>query len=202
MRTQECQPRPCRRELGRRNAKGTAAIFQAMQMTFGPRIGVAVVALAAVATGCDKPSPPLAKGPQPVTWTAEVADQTPSSDGSALVNVRIHASIDNGWHVYAPTQSGQGPTPLSVKVEPSPLTTLAAKIEGPVPEKSIDPNFGIETETYSGQPVLTVPIRVSAEALKSGKPIDVKVRSQACSDKLCLPAKTTTLSVTIPQAKT
>jgi Disulphide bond corrector protein DsbC. len=99
------------------------------------------------------------------------------------------------------SQPGKGPTPLSVKIEPTPATALASDIDGPVPEKSLDPNFGIETETYSGQPVLTVPIRISAEALKSGKPIDVKVRSQACSDKLCLPAKTTTLSVTIPPAK-
>lgn len=137
-----------------------------------------------------------------MTWTAEVGDQTPSADGSVLVNLRIKANIDNGWHVYAPTQSGQGPTPLSVKVESSPMTSLASDINGPVPEKALDPNFGIETETYSGQPVLTVPIRVSPEALKSGKPIDVKVRSQACSDNLCLPAKTTTLSVTLPAAKT
>ncbi|HUQ48679.1 MAG TPA: protein-disulfide reductase DsbD domain-containing protein [Gemmatimonadaceae bacterium] len=163
---------------------------------------IAFVALTTVAAACDKTAPPLTKGVQPVTWTANVADQAPSADGSVLVNVRIKATIKNGWHVYAPTQSGQGPTPLTVKVEPSPLTTLASEINGPVPEKTLDPNFGIETETYSGEPVLTVPIRVSAEALKSGKPIDVKVRSQACSDKLCLPAKTTTLSVTIPPSKT
>lgn len=130
-----------------------------------------------------------------------MSDQTPATDGSVLVNVRLKANIENGWHVYAPTQQGNGPIPLSVKVEPSAATALASNIDGPVPEKSLDPNFGIETETYSGQPVITVPIKVSAEALKSGKPIDVKVRSQACSDKLCLPAKTTTLSVTIPPAK-
>ena len=173
-----------------------------MSKSLRPVLQLALVTLASTAIGCDKQPPPLAKGPQPVTWTAEVADQTPSADGSVLVNVRIKANIDNGWHVYAPTQSGDGPTPLSVKVEPSPLTTLASGIEGPAPEKALDPNFGIETETYSGQPVLTVPIRVSAEAMKSGKPIDVKVKSQACSDKLCLPAKTTTLSVTIPRGKT
>jgi len=151
--------------------------------------------------GCAETSPPSAKGPQPVTWTADVADQTPSADGSVLVNVRLKATIDNGWHVYAPTQTGQGPTPLSVKVDSTSLVSLSSNIAAPVPEKAIDPNFGIETETYSGQPVITVPIRVSAEALKSGKPIDVKVRSQACSDKFCLPARTTTLSVTLPPRK-
>jgi hypothetical protein len=164
--------------------------------------GIALAVLAALAAGCDKQEPPVAKGAQPVTWSAEVADQTPEPDGSVMVTVRIKANIDNGWHVYAPTQSGPGPTPLTVKVEPAQLAMIASKINGTVPEKYLDPNFGIETETYSGQPVITVPVKVSAEALKSGKPIDVKVRSQACSDKFCLPAKTTTLSVTVPPART
>jgi DsbC/DsbD-like thiol-disulfide interchange protein len=162
--------------------------------------GLALLGLALAA--CDRTSPPSAKGPQPVTWVADVADQTPAADGSVLVNVRLKATIDQGWHVYAPAQSGQGPTPLSVKIDPSTGALINEKINGPVPDKTMDPNFGIETETFSGQPVITVPIRVSAETLKSGKPIDVKVRAQACSDKLCLPAKTTTLSVTIPQSRT
>jgi len=160
-----------------------------------------IAASAAVAAACTE-SPPPAKGPQPVSWTAEVADQTPSADGSVLVNVRVKATIDDGWHVYAPSQPGQGPTPLSVKVDSSSLIALSSSIAVPIPQKAMDPNFGIETETYSGQPVITVPIRVSAEAIKSGKPIDVKVRSQACSDKFCLPAKTITLSVTLPPLKT
>lgn len=159
-------------------------------------------AFAAVTMACTEASPPPAKGPQPVTWTAEVADQTRAPDGSVLVNVRVKATIDDGWHVYAPSQPGQGPTPLSVKVDSSSLIALNSSIAVPIPQKAMDPNFGIETETYSGQPVITVPIRVSAEAIKSGKPIDVKVRSQACSDKFCLPAKTTTLSVTLPPLKT
>jgi hypothetical protein len=90
---------------------------------------------------------------------------------------------------------------LSIKVDSSALIALSSSMAVPIPQKSMDPNFGIETATYSGEPVITVPIRVSAEAMKSGKPIDVKVRSQACSDKFCLPAKTTTLTVTLPPLK-
>jgi DsbC/DsbD-like thiol-disulfide interchange protein len=160
-----------------------------------------MVALTASAVACDRSAPPPVNGPQPVTWTADVSDQSPSSDGSVFVSVHLKANIESGWHVYAPTQSGQGPTPLSVKVESTAVTAVASRIFGPDPQKSLDPNFGIETQTYSGQTVLTVPIKLSAEALKSGKQIDVKVRSQACSDKLCLPAKTTTLTVTVPPAK-
>ncbi|MEO5903110.1 MAG: protein-disulfide reductase DsbD domain-containing protein, partial [Gemmatimonadaceae bacterium] len=150
----------------------------------------------------EQASPPSAKGPQPVTWTAEVGEQTPAADGSVLVSVRVKATIDNGWHVYAPSQPGQGPTPLSVKIDSSSSIALSSSIAVPIPQKAMDPNFGIETATYSGEPVITVPIRVSAEAMKSGKPIAVKVRSQACSDKFCLPAKTTTLSVKLPPHKT
>lgn len=162
---------------------------------------IILATLAFAVLGCDPPSPPAAKGPQPVKWAAEVGDQTRSQDGSVLVNIRVKATIENGWHVYAPTQSGTGPTPLTVKVDSSSLLAMASPIGAPVPDKAMDPNFGIETETYAGEPVLTVPVRLSAAALKSGKPIEVKVRSQACSDKLCLPAKTTTLSVVVPQGK-
>lgn len=90
---------------------------------------------------------------------------------------------------------------MSIKVDSSSMIALSSSIAVPIPQKAMDPNFGIETATYSGKPVITVPIRVSAEAMKSGKPIDVKVRSQACSDKFCLPAKTTILSVTLPPPK-
>ena len=161
-------------------------------MRGGPRLyfcpmsirSVVLVTAAAAALACTDKEAPSAKGPQPVQWAAEVANERPSSDGSVLVDVRLRATIKDGWHVYSLTQKGGGPTPLSVKVDSS-ILSIASPLAGPAPEKAMDPNFGVETETYTGQPVITVPVKVSAEALKSGKPIDVKVKSQACSDKLC-----------------
>lgn len=151
--------------------------------------------------GCADNRAPVAKGPQPVQWSAEVADQTPSPDGTTLVNVRLKAVIQDGWHVYSLTQKAGGPTPLSVKVDSSSFLSIGSAVQGPTPRKAMDPNFGVETETYSGAPVITVPVRVSTSALASGKPIQVKVRSQACSDKFCLPAKTATLTVAPPAGK-
>ncbi len=161
----------------------------------------AVLLFGAGLAACASEAPPSAKGSQPVAWEAEVARQTPSSDGTSLVDVRLKGKIEDGWHVYSLTQKLGGPTPLSVKVDPSTLLSIDSSVTGPTPQRALDPNFGVETETYAGAPEISVPIRVSSEALKSGKPIEVKVRSQACSDKLCLPAKTTTLSVTIPAKK-
>jgi DsbC/DsbD-like thiol-disulfide interchange protein len=170
-------------------------------MAIGTRV-LAIVAVGISLAACAREAPPSAKGPQPVAWAAEVGSRKTLPDGGALIDVRLQANIENGWHVYSLTQKGGGPTPLSVKVDPASLLSIDSSVIGPTPEKAMDPNFGVETETYSGAPVITVPVKVSAEALKSGKPVEVKVRSQACSDKLCLPAKTTTLSVTIPKDKT
>lgn len=164
--------------------------------------GVVISVLAVFAAGCADNRAPVANGPQPVQWTAEVASQTPSPDGTVLVDLHLKAVIQDGWHVYSLTQKAGGPTPLSVKVESSSLLSIQPEVQGPVPQKAMDPNFGVETETYSGGPVINVPVRVSARALKSGKPIEVKVRSQACSDKFCLPAKTLTISVGLPPSRT
>jgi hypothetical protein len=59
-----------------------------------------------------------------------------------------------------------------------------------------DPNFGIETETYSGEQIFRIPLKLAASSTLAPPPIEVKIRSQACSDNLCLPARTTTLTVT------
>ena len=158
-------------------------------------------ALSLIAAGCADNRAPVAKGPQPVQWSADVASQTPSADGTVLVNLRLKAVIQDGWHVYSLTQKSGGPTPLSVKVDSSSLLSIGSEVQGPAPQKALDPNFGVETETYSGAPVITVPVRVSSGALKSGKPIEVKVRSQACSDNFCLPATTSTISVALPPDK-
>lgn len=164
-------------------------------------LNLIVAALALIAAGCSDNRAPVANGPQPVQWSAEVASQTPSPDGTVLLNVRLKAVIQDGWHVYSLTQKAGGPTPLSVKVDSSSLLSIGSEVQGPAPQKAMDPNFGVETETYSGAPVITVPVRVSSSALKSGKPIEVKVRSQACSDKFCLPPKTSTISVALPPDK-
>jgi cytochrome c biogenesis DsbD-like protein len=160
-----------------------------------------LAAFAFVAAGCADSRAPVANGPQPVQWSAEVASQTPSPDGTTLVNVHIKAVIQDGWHVYSLTQKAGGPTPLSVRVDSSSLLSIGSGVQGPPPQRAMDPNFGVQTETYSGTPVITVPVRVATSSLASGKPIEVKVRSQACSDRFCLPARTATLTVALPPGK-
>ena len=119
-----------------------------------------------------------------------------------VVEVDVRATIENGWHIYSLGQTTGGPVPLSVKVEPSPPYSLGGDISGPQPEKAKDPNFGIETETYSREAVIRVPVKVTAANTNGLPPLELKVRSQACSDRVCLPARTTTLVVNPNPSKT
>jgi len=111
------------------------------------------------------------------------------------VRVSVKSAIEDGWHVYSLTQKPGGPTPLSMTVLPSPPFAIAGNVTGPVPDTAFDENFGIATETYDAPGVFVVPIKVDASALPGPHALQVKIRSQACSDKMCLPAKTTTIDV-------
>ncbi|MEO8194153.1 MAG: protein-disulfide reductase DsbD domain-containing protein [Gemmatimonadales bacterium] len=164
---------------------------------------IVVVTLMAVVSACSAPKEaPIQSASNVVEWVAEAAAMRPGPDNSTLIDVEVRATIGPGWHVYSLTQLTGGPTPMTVKVEPSPPYTLAGDVKGPAPVKAPDREFGIETETYSGAPAFHVPVKLAGSASVSPPPLEIKVRSQACSDKLCLPARTTTLTVYPEQGST
>jgi hypothetical protein len=143
----------------------------------------------------------VAKAPRvnPVSWSAGAAVIRSGPDGSSVLDVPVNAKIESGWHVYSLTQGGGGPVAMSVKAQPSPPYELAEPVSGPSVEKAMDPNFGIETETYSGTPTFRVSLKLPQSAPgASSAPLELKVRSQACSDKLCLPARNTILKIEMP----
>ena len=162
---------------------------------------IASLFLMALTTGCAPSREAPATGADPVKWSASAASARPASDGSRLIDIGLRATIDDGWHVYSLTQQGEGPTAMTVKVAPIPIYELAGPVTGPAPDRAVDPNFGIETETYSGHPVFRVLVKqlAATQPAAQATPIELKVRSQACSDNLCLPARTTTLSIDPPK---
>ena len=154
-----------------------------------------VVACIILLSACAEPkrdAPPPATS-KVAEWAA-IASAPQSGGGSALIELQLQVTVSDGWHVYSLTQDTGGPTPMSVKVEPP--YEIAGDIVGPPVVKFQDPNFGIETETYSGEQIFKVPLKLAKSSSIAPPPIEVKIRSQACSDKLCLPARTTTLTVT------
>ena len=153
-------------------------------------------------SACSPQREPPPAGTKQVEWSATPVSMKEAPGNGFVVEVDVRATIENGWHIYSIGQTTGGPVPLSVKVEPSPPYSIAGDISGPPPEKAKDPNFGIETETYSNEAVIRVPVMVTAANTKDLPPLELKVRSQACSDRVCLPARTTMLVVNPNPSKT
>ena len=139
--------------------------------------------------------PPAAKV---VEWTATSEPPRALAGGGMIVDVSLSATVQSGWKVYSLTQKGGGPVPMSVKLDSASQYEIAGEVRGPSVMRNLDPNFGIETETYGSAPAFVVPVRIPPGA-DTSQPIELKVRSQACSDRLCLPAQTKTVSVPISQ---
>ncbi len=132
-----------------------------------------------------------------VEWTASAENLRAATRGGTLVDIALRAKVEPGWKVYSLTQKGGGPVAMTVRLDSLSPYRLAGEVTGPQADRAQDPNFGIETETYAGAPMFIVPVLLP-QIVDSSKPIELKVRSQACSDNLCLPAKTTTVSVPPP----
>jgi DsbC/DsbD-like thiol-disulfide interchange protein len=130
---------------------------------------------------------------RPVAWSVKPNSAELNPDGT-LSSVILQATINPGWHVYSLTQQSGGPVAMKVHLDPSPPFSLSPPIDAPKPERSFDQNFGIETETYSGTPEFRIPVEVGEGVDPAGGVVTVRVRYQACTDKVCLPAKTETLT--------
>jgi DsbC/DsbD-like thiol-disulfide interchange protein len=130
---------------------------------------------------------------RPVAWTVHPDSSALNPDGT-IRGVILRAAINPGWHVYSLTQESGGPVAMKVQLDPSPPFALSPPVKGPQPEAAFDNNFGIETQTYTGAPEFRVPVAVGEGVDPAGGIVTVRVRYQACTDKVCLPARTETLT--------
>jgi len=126
----------------------------------------------------------LAQTPGTVQWVAS-APASAGRDGVIVVNVA--AQIEKGWHVYAQTQSPHGPTPLRVALEAGAPYELVGAVTGTKPLMRHDPSFDLDTQFYTENFLLKVPVKAMTGA-QPGVPLTV--RFQMCSDTTCMPPKT------------
>ena len=149
--------------------------------------------VAAILIGCRAEKPAAAENP--VEWT--VSDSTNQLKAGATSTVRLSASIDSGWYVYAITQKSGGPTAMTIAVAPTPPFSIEGNVVGPKPVVIFDKEFGIETERYEGKPSFDVPVALSATPAPQSQNLDIKVRYQACNENFCLPARTTVVTAPV-----
>ena len=128
----------------------------------------------------------------PVQWsvapTGDAAQVAPG--GKAYFDLK--ATVEPGWHLYSPTTPPGGPIITQIRVAENP-SVASYKLYRPQPVRKLDPNFGIDTETYVGS--ATFLIEADTAPTASGKSaLQVTARYQACSEVKCLPPVKKTVS--------
>lgn len=132
-------------------------------------------------------------GQNPVSMSVSVSPANVAPGGRAAA--KVTTTIDGNWKMYSLTQGAGGPIPTRISLGEGPFTMGSAS--GPRPKVAMDPNFGINTETYTHSAVFNVPFTVNADAPMGPATLTVKVRYQVCNDTVCLPPKTVPLTASL-----
>ncbi len=127
----------------------------------------------------------------PVTWAF-----TAAAMGTDTVQVRLTATCEPGWHIYALVlPSDQGPLPTEVLLDEAPAySALGAPME-PAPVESDDPNFGVKVRYHGAE--VTFSQYVSRNT-KLAFVIAGNVQYMACNDMTCLPPRNVPFTVNVP----
>lgn len=135
----------------------------------------------------------------PVSMTMSVSPNSVPAGGKGTAH--ISATIGGGWKMYSVTQGGGGPIPTRITLGEGPFKITG--VSGPKPKVAMDPNFQINTETYTGGATFTVGFTVDPGTPEGPQTLNVNVRYQVCNDTVCLPPKTVKLAsaITVGPAK-
>lgn len=141
-------------------------------------------------------APVFAAREDPVQWTLTPVDgQSQISPGDHAF-LQLKAIISPGWHLYSPTTPPGGPNITKIGLDPSPSITNYS-LYRPQPVRKLDPNFQVDTETYSSQAIFYLDA-IASKSATGNIPITASLRYQACTDVKCLPpVKKTTAPVTM-----
>lgn len=138
-----------------------------------------------------------ASAQNPITWQLKATKPVNSVRPGQKFNVKATATIQDGWHLYAPDQPSGGPTPTNITVPVGQPFKLAGKIRTPSPNTAFDQNFGIETKFFTGRGDFVLPIAVAADAQPGKSQLRVEIYFQTCNDRICLPAKNVKLEIPV-----
>jgi thiol:disulfide interchange protein DsbD len=121
----------------------------------------------------------------PVHWTLTAAGGKAAVSPGGKAYFDLKATIDPGWHLYSPTTPLGGPIVTKIQVSANPLLA-DSRIYRPQPVRKLDPNFQIDTETYTGDAVFLAEVTAAGNAAGETN-VEAAVRYQVCSDVKCLP---------------
>ena len=136
------------------------------------------------------------QAPTPIRWSAQPRAKDVVAGGAIMVQAT--AEIDEGWHLYALDSVEAGPIPTQFSAGPADAFTLEKHdIEKEEPKRALDPNFSVETGYYEGSATFGLPIAVAGELKGGERRLEVTVRFQACTTRICLRPQTATMKLNV-----
>ena len=130
----------------------------------------------------------------PVHWTMAVEPSTAAPGGRVIA--RLTATVDPDWHVYSLSTPKGGPIPTTISLSDN-AVIQGYKLYQPKPERKMDPNFGIETETFAKEAVFVFELQLAPDAKPGSYELTANTRYQCCTDKQCLPPRKVAVPATL-----
>ena len=121
----------------------------------------------------------------PVHWTISAVDGKAVVAPGGKAYFELKATVDPGWHLYSPTTPPGGPIITKIQIAANPLLS-SVQVFRPQPVRKLDPNFNVDTETYTGDAVFLAEVTAANNAAGQTN-VEASVRYQACSEVKCLP---------------
>jgi thiol:disulfide interchange protein DsbD len=121
----------------------------------------------------------------PVQWT--LTSDVAKAPAGSTVPLKLTAKLEPGWHLYSLTTPPGGPIPTTAAVADN-ASVEKTVLYQPKPERKLDPNFGVDTETFLNEAVFWVTAELKKDA-KGAVDLEADVRYQSCDDRRCLPPR-------------
>src|SRR3954452_2309112 len=131
----------------------------------------------------------------PVSWTLSPVDNHANVAPGSKAYLELKGTIEPGWHLYSPTTPPGGPIITKIALSSSPAVS-SYQLYRPEPVRKLDPNFNIDTETYTQAARFLFEAQTASRAAGSA-PVEATVRYQVCSDTKCLPPVRKTVQTTL-----
>jgi DsbC/DsbD-like thiol-disulfide interchange protein len=121
----------------------------------------------------------------PIKWTLKPLQPAKPLKAGDKFTLQLTAAIEDGWHLYSTEEMPEGPKPTRIVLTPNQPFELS-DIDSPAPLRSVDPNFGVETEFYEHSASFALVMQVKRDAAAGTHKVVVQVRYQSCTETLCL----------------
>ena len=129
----------------------------------------------------------------PIQWT--LTSNVTKAPAGSTVPLHLKATFQEGWHLYSLTTPAGGPIPTTAALADNPAIK-GSKLYQPPPNRQLDKNFNLDTETFEKEVDLPLTAELAPDA-KGSVELVANVRYQACNDRQCLPPRKKTASFTV-----